>query len=77
MSAVAAGSRLDLSTAEIQNEAIALYRSAGYRLVRKELAQYASNKTVGSGLRRLYFEKACSEARLDSPIGYLRRATLA
>jgi hypothetical protein len=63
MNAVAAGSeRLDLSTAEIQNEAIALYRSAGYRLVRQELAEHGSNKTVGSGMRRFYFEKALSKA---------------
>ena len=53
--------RLELSTAKIQNEAIALYRSAGYRLVREELAEHGSNKTVGSGMRRLYFEKALSE----------------
>ena len=53
--------RLELSTAKIQNEAIALYRSAGYRLVREELAEHGSNKTVGSGMRRLYFEKAPSE----------------
>jgi len=50
--------RLELSTAEIQDAALALYRSAGYRLVREEVAATASNKTVGSGLRRYYFEKA-------------------
>jgi GNAT superfamily N-acetyltransferase len=50
--------RLELSTAEIQIEALALYRSAGYRLVREERADRSSNKTVGSGIRRYYFEKA-------------------
>jgi len=49
--------RLDLSTAEIQEAALALYRNAGYRLVREEIAETASNKTVGAGLRRFHFEK--------------------
>ena len=49
--------RLDLSTAEIQEAALALYRNVGYRLVREEIAEAASNKTVGSGLRRFHFEK--------------------
>jgi ribosomal protein S18 acetylase RimI-like enzyme len=49
--------RLELSTAEIQYAAIALYKSEGYRLVRQETAETASNKTVGSGIRRCYFEK--------------------
>jgi putative acetyltransferase len=34
-----------------------LYRSAGYRLVREAIAGDASNKTVGGGIRRYYFEK--------------------
>ena len=49
--------RLVLSTAAIQEAAVALYRSAGYRLVREDTAEMASNKTVGSGLRRFHFEK--------------------
>jgi len=49
--------RLELSTSELQDAAIALYGSAGYRLVRQDLAQIGSNKTVGAGLRRFYFEK--------------------
>jgi ribosomal protein S18 acetylase RimI-like enzyme len=48
---------LVLSTAEIQTAALALYRSAGYRLVREETADTTSNKAVGAGLRRYYFEK--------------------
>jgi GNAT superfamily N-acetyltransferase len=50
-------SRLELSTAEIQQAALALYRNAGYRLVREETIEALSNKTVGSGIRRYYFEK--------------------
>jgi len=49
--------RLELSTAEIQQAAIALYKSAGYRSVRQETAEALSNKTVGSGIRRYYLEK--------------------
>jgi putative acetyltransferase len=50
--------RMDLSTSELQGEALALYRSAGYELVREEIAEAASNKTVGGGIRRYYFAKA-------------------
>ncbi len=49
-------SRLILSTAEVQKAAIAFYRKAGYRLVRTELADTMSRKTVG-GLTRFHFEK--------------------
>jgi GNAT superfamily N-acetyltransferase len=48
---------LELSTAEIQSAAIALYESSGYSLVREEIADTASNKTVGSGIRRYHFAK--------------------
>ena len=64
--------RLELSTAEIQTEAIALYRSCGYRLTRKELAEHGSNKTVGSGMRRLYFEKTLSRPSQDNSRGEQR-----
>jgi len=50
-------SRLQLSTAEIQQAALALYRNAGYRLVREETVETLSNKTVGYGIRRYYLEK--------------------
>ena len=50
-------SRLELSTAEIQQAALALYRNAGYRLVREEIVEALSSKTVGSGIRRYYLEK--------------------
>lgn len=49
--------RLELSTAEIQSAAIALYMNAGYQILREDIAEIESNKTVGSGLRRLYFQK--------------------
>ena len=50
-------SRLQLSTAEIQQAALALYRNAGYRLVHQETVEALSNKTVGSGILRYYLEK--------------------
>ena len=50
--------RMELSTSEIQGEALALYRNAGYELVREEVAEAASNKTVGGGIRRFHFTKA-------------------
>jgi putative acetyltransferase len=50
-------SRIELSTAEIQQAALSLYRNAGYRLVREETVEALSNKTVGSGILRYYLEK--------------------
>jgi GNAT superfamily N-acetyltransferase len=50
-------SRMVLSTSELQQEALSLYRDAGYALVREEVAVAASNTTVGSGIRRYYFSK--------------------
>lgn len=49
--------RLVLNTAEIQEAALAFYRSAGYRLVWEEVAEAVSNKTAGAGLRHFHFEK--------------------
>jgi putative acetyltransferase len=49
--------RLELSTSELQGAALALYRNAGYRQLREEIAVAASHKTLGSGIRRYYFEK--------------------
>ena len=48
---------LDLSTSELQSEALSLYRNNGYFLVREEAATAASNKTIGGGIRRYYFTK--------------------
>ncbi len=52
--------KLVLSTSELQAAAIALYKSAGYRLVREVVAAEATNKTVGGGIRRFGFEKSFS-----------------
>ncbi len=49
--------RLELSTSALQTEALALYRSAGYQLMHEEIADAASNKTLGGGLRRYHFAK--------------------
>ena len=49
--------RLELSTSEIQQAALALYRNAGYRIVHKETVEALSNKTVGSGILRYYLDK--------------------
>ena len=49
--------RIVLSTSELQSAAIRLYRVAGYHLIREEVATTATNRTVGSGLRRYHFEK--------------------
>lgn len=51
-------SKLILSTAEVQEAAIAFYRKSGYALVRSERADTMSTKTVGGGLTRFHFEKA-------------------
>jgi GNAT superfamily N-acetyltransferase len=48
---------MDLSTSELQAAALALYRNSGYVLVREELAETASNKTLGGGIRRYHFTK--------------------
>jgi GNAT superfamily N-acetyltransferase len=48
---------LELSTSELQPAALAFYRQARYMLIREEIAEVASNKTVGGGIRRYYFSK--------------------
>jgi ribosomal protein S18 acetylase RimI-like enzyme len=54
--------RIGLSRRELQQPAILLYRAAGYQLVREEVATTATNRTVGSGLRRFYFERSLTSA---------------
>ena len=49
--------RMDLSTSELQGDALSLYRNTGYQCVREEVAVAASNKTLGGGIRRFHFIK--------------------
>lgn len=51
-------SKVILSTSAVQEAAIMLYLNADYTFVREDRAMAANNKTVGSGIRRFYFEKA-------------------
>ena len=46
-----------LSTSELQEAALALYRAEGFRYVREERADAATNKTIGGGIVRHHFEK--------------------
>lgn len=55
--------KLVLSTSELQSAAIALYKSAGYRLLREMVATDATNKTVGGGIRRFEFEKVIGSGK--------------
>jgi putative acetyltransferase len=48
---------LQLSTSELQQDALALYRNEGYENVREEIPDAASNKTLGGGIRRFHFSK--------------------
>ena len=48
---------LVLSTSEVQDAALALYRAAGFTPVGEETAEAQSNKTVGGGIKRFKFEK--------------------
>lgn len=49
--------KIVLSTSSLQRPALALYQSAGYALLREEVATAASNKTIGGGILRFYLEK--------------------
>ncbi len=46
-----------LSTSELQQAALSLYRNADYHAMKEELSQDASNKTIGGGIRRYHFIK--------------------
>ena len=50
--------RMNLSSSELQGEALALYQNAGYQRVREEIAVVGSNKSLGGGIRRYHFTKA-------------------
>jgi putative acetyltransferase len=57
--AQAAGfSKMVLSTSEVQQAALALYRNARFTLLKDAQVMSSSNKTVGGGIRRYYFEKS-------------------
>ncbi len=49
--------QLDLSTSEIQLEALSFYRKSGFEFVREEIAEVANNKTIGGGIRRYHYKK--------------------
>jgi putative acetyltransferase len=49
--------KLVLSTSELQDAARSLYQHSGYTLVREATIDESSNKTVGAGIRRYYYEK--------------------
>lgn len=49
--------KIILSTSSLQLPALALYQSAGFTLLREEIATAASHKTVGAGILRFYLEK--------------------
>ena len=49
--------RMILSTAEIQEAALAFYRKSGYRLIKTEVADAMSKKMIGGGLTRYYFQR--------------------
>ena len=49
--------QLRLSTSGLQQDALALCRNAGFEAAREEIAETASNKTLGGGIRRYHFAK--------------------
>jgi len=49
--------QLHLSTSKLQPTALALYKYAGLPITHEEQVETASNKTIGSGIRRYYFTK--------------------
>ena len=52
-----AAHRIILSTSQLQQAALSLYRNAGYHADRQEVAEEASNKTIGGGITRYHFRK--------------------
>ncbi|MCB1522329.1 MAG: GNAT family N-acetyltransferase [Hyphomicrobiaceae bacterium] len=50
-------SRLELSTSQLQSQALALYTNSGYTLVGEEVAVTRDNKRLGGGLRRYHFAR--------------------
>jgi hypothetical protein len=56
-SALGISLNIDRDTATSAACALAHYRQAGYLLLREEVAETESNKTIGGGIRRYYFAK--------------------
>ena len=65
---MAGRTRMILSTSELQSAALELYRQAGYREVRQEIAMQKTNKTIGGAIRRFHFEKVLTED-CENPVG--------
>lgn len=49
--------RMVLSTSELQQAALSMYRAQGFRFIREERAEDKSNKTIGGGIVRFHFDK--------------------
>lgn len=60
--------KIVLSTSSLQLPALALYQSAGYALLREEVATAASHKTIGNGILRFYLEKRLPPKNQANPI---------
>lgn len=60
--------KIVLSTSSLQRPALTLYRSAGFALLREEVATASSHKTVGGGILRFYLEKELSGSRQFRPV---------
>lgn len=60
--------KIILSTSSLQRPALALYQSAGFTLLREEVATAASHKTVGGGILRFYLEKELPGSRQFRPV---------
>lgn len=58
---------LTLSTSEVQQAALGLYRNAGFHLVGEETSSGMTHKTLGGGLRRFYFQKSLTSVHHGDP----------
>jgi ribosomal protein S18 acetylase RimI-like enzyme len=53
--------RILLSTSELQEAALALYRAQGYTLVSEEVSEAQTMRTIRSGIKRFHFVKELTE----------------
>lgn len=60
--------KIVLSTSSLQRPALTLYQSAGFTLLREEVATASSHKTVGGGILRFYLEKELLGHRQFRPV---------